>query len=257
MFVYALQDINTFNILSTSVESHGLISNPDIVEIKINDEQYINAYNTFDTGKLQLSRFFHLTHYPVFMNIDDVLTYRGMMRKVPKNGVVVEIGSAYGGSATIAAEVLADKNITYYCIDIGWKKLGHSILQWLKDNDPKFLEYLQLNHDIERFNSTYEFAKDYLSKWPNIKLIPANSPYDITDWDIEIDYLFEDSAHNNPQLSDNLNFWLPFIKKGGIISGHDINDARFPIVQAEAEKLAVKLNQTLNINSHIWWIVKS
>jgi hypothetical protein len=72
--------------------------------------------------------------------------------------------------------------------------------------------------------------------------------------------LFEDSTHQNPQLRDTLQFFLPFIKSGGVIAGHDYHNPKWPDVKTETALLAAQLNAELVISSDkrcgIWWMKK-
>ena len=247
IFVYAMLDINTFYIHAISHTPICETWPTNYQQIKIIDIELINSILS---GDVHLPIKFNRTHYPAIMKANDILAFKELMHTVPENSIVVEVGSAYGGSAYAAAETLSSNTILY-CIDNKWK--SNSKHKFLK---PKILNYLEINHNIFSFNSMYDFAKDYLSKWPNVKLIPANSPDDMHYWNTPIDLLFEDSSHKNPQLKENLEFWLPFIKSGGIISGHDYNDLAYPEVTAEVQNLAKRLNQPVYEKSHIWWIYK-
>ena len=70
-----------------------------------------------------------------------------------------------------------------------------------------------------------------------------------------VDFVFEDSSHANPQLRDNLNFWLTHLKSGGIIAGHDYTNM-WPDVVTEVDALSKLLNVDLHVQGSIWWMVK-
>lgn len=249
--IYAIIDTTRFYIHALTQES--TIKNwPDeYKEIRINDQYLVDLVKNRNP-KFPLK--YNKTHYPALMGAIDILALKDLAKKVPDGGIIVETGSAYGGSAYAMAEVISN-DTTLYCIDEGWKTPDHTVAVYLKEITN---QYLQLNNGVFNFTSSYDFAKNYLSRWPNVKLIQASSPYEMQYWETQIDLLFEDSSHANIQFRDNLEFWLKFIKPGGIISGHDYNDLRYPDIVTETKILAEKLRQPLNISykSNIWWIQK-
>ena len=58
-----------------------------------------------------------------------------------------------------------------------------------------------------------------------------------------IDLLFIDLHHQNPEDIDSLNYFMPFMKPGGIICGHDYCDA-WPDVKDNVRFLEEKFNTT-------------
>ena len=63
-------------------------------------------------------------------------------------------------------------------------------------------------------------------------------------WTDQIDLFFLDASHSNPWDRDNIDFWVPKIKSGGVIIGHDLYDNDyFPDIRANVKYLEEKLNQ--------------
>jgi predicted O-methyltransferase YrrM len=115
--------------------------------------------------------------------------------------------------------------------------------------------------DIGTKCSLDEFLKN-TKECTNITTIRAVKPSDIPDWDEPIDFLFLDAAHTNPSDKVWLDYWLPKIKPGGRLVGHDfnMNDLnRFPDVYMNIKYLQTVLNQrvkttrTVDYESTIWY----
>ena len=202
--------------------------------------------------------------YPAIQNHPEVLQLRRLAAMVPPGGKIVECGSYLGGSAKIIAEAAAS-DVAIYCFDQRGKDeldMGFSYLAAEDDLRPS-LEWLKITwqlRDHDRYRGIYDFAQQYLRPHSNVQLIPARVPEDCADWNQPIDMLFEDSSHENPQLSDNLYFWLGHVRSGGLIVGHDYNNYEWPDVKAEADRLARILGSPLihsgDPDDSVWYIRK-
>ena len=188
--------------------------------------------------------------YPALMYGSDMQLLATLVSHLPANSKIVEIGSRVGGSAKIILDH-APKSASLYCIDAEW--------QYTKDDDSSM--YLYMPNILKRFpeilnyNSTYSYAKELLSDYSNVTLIPAESPKDVQDWDKMIDFVFEDSDHSNPTLHDNIKFWWGKLNNDGIMAGHDYSD-QFPDVIYEANLLADQEGCELHVEGETWWVVK-
>jgi predicted O-methyltransferase YrrM len=117
------------------------------------------------------------------------------------DATIVELGSMHGKSAYCMATSAPWTNVI--CYDL-WP--GHGILGPDK---------------ITREN-TIELFQSYTNMCKNITPIRINSIDDIQ-WNIStpVDMMFLDAAHTNPSDWEMIEYWLPKIVPGGIISGHD------------------------------------
>ncbi len=158
-----------------------------------------------------------------------------LARTVPPNGCIVEIGSLFGLSSWTLAKN-AHPSVTVYCID-PWV---HE--PWMLPIEESAGQTLSL-----------ETFRTYVSDVPNIIPLRGYSPMDFAGWQRRIDLLFEDSVHANPVLRQNLTFWTPFVRPGGIISGHDYCD-EFPDVKAEADGLGAAMRKTVEVTGAVWSI---
>src|SRR5262249_50790567 len=132
---------------------------------------------------------------------------------VPPNGIVVETGSLFGRSSFVWARNV-HPSVTVYCID-PWKREP-----WIVD----VVERVQ--------NPVMPFSLDafryYTRECPNIRTIQGTSPLAVQGtWSQPVDLFFDDADHQEPGLSLNRDFWVPWIKPGGIFCGDDYA-AAFP-----------------------------
>ena len=72
--------------------------------------------------------------------------------------------------------------------------------------------------------------------------------------DGSLDMVFIDAGHDYDSVREDIANWLPKVRPGGIVAGHDYQQ-RFPGVQrAVAEMLPI---QDVHLESDsVWWLVK-
>lgn len=118
--------------------------------------------------------------------------------KVPKNGVIVELGSLYGRSS-ICWAMNCDPSVTIYCID-------------------------------DFYGDKYDIFVKNTTNYKNIIPIRGLSPHRIAYPGNKIDIFFMDADHTNPGCFNNLIFFKNYIKPNGIMCGHDYNINDWPDV---------------------------
>lgn len=131
-----------------------------------------------------------------------------MVNKFPSGSHFVELGSWKGMSAAFMAVELinANKDIKFDCIDIwadgGYLEDGTQDLFGI-DLMNRFLENIKpVAHVINTIRSdSVEAAKNYL--------------------DQSVDFAFIDGDHSYEGCKRDIIAWLPKIKSGGILAGHD------------------------------------
>jgi len=134
--------------------------------------------------------------------------YSEMVNKFPSGSHFVELGSWKGMSAAFMAVELinANKDIKFDCIDIwadgGYLEDGTQDLFGI-DLMNRFLENIKpVAHVINTIRSdSVEAAKNYS--------------------DQSVDFAFIDGDHSYEGCKRDIIAWLPKIKSGGILAGHD------------------------------------
>jgi predicted O-methyltransferase YrrM len=183
-----------------------------------------------------------------FMQLIDLRYIELLASQVPKNGIIVEIGSCMGRSSYCWA-ASADPSVTVYCIDI------FPEFQYIKHNisDDKCKE---LGIPKQGIYNCFEAFKENTKDCLNIKMIQGNSPYDIKYDQSPIDLFFLDGSHTNPNDWDNIEYFIKYINQGGIIAGHDYSIEEFPDVVENVHKLEKIFNKRARFYeySSIWSI---
>jgi predicted O-methyltransferase YrrM len=159
--------------------------------------------------------FQHIYHLPQFGQ--DWFTfpklYSYFVNNVPNGGHIVEVGSWKGKSAAyMAVEIInSKKNIRLDCID-----------QWDRFDPTHYSDdqYAKNNSVYELFLSNIEPVKHVIHPIKK-ESIEASKLYG----DKTIDVVFIDACHDYDCVICDINAWLPKIKTGGIIGGHDYNQA--------------------------------
>ena len=176
------------------------------------------------------------------------------VKQLADNSVIVEVGSALGGSACIMAA--ANPNITVNCIEQFqynnmeiWNHVKtyihrhYQIYHLARDQIPTdtHSNIISLIDDCFLTDPSGKLAFELITKnFSNIKLHPGESPINFLDWTQPIDMYLEDATHHNPALHENIKFWSDHIKPGGFIIGHDyqnLDTISMPDVVSEFNKL--------------------
>lgn len=162
-----------------------------------------------------------------------------LSKLVPKNGVIVEVGSLCGRSSLCWA-MNSDPSVTIYCYDIFYEKID------IYENDIYY--------------DSWKIFNENLSNFKNVKPIRGHCPTETRYFDDrKIDIFFIDAAHKNPEDWAIIDHFLPHIKTNGIISGHDYYEkinSPFPDVNNNIEKLENIYNAKVDVKETLWYLTK-
>ena len=144
-----------------------------------------------------------------YQNIgEDWFTYPNLYRNVVQrfgNGAhFVEVGSWKGRSAAFMGVELYNSNfnIKFDCVDTWEGPIEH--------------QHMNLISLYDEFLRNIEPVKDYINPIRTASLEAAKL-YE----DSSLDFVFIDASHEYQDVLDDINAWLPKVKEGGIIAGHD------------------------------------
>jgi predicted O-methyltransferase YrrM len=149
----------------------------------------------------------HIYHQPQFG--EDWFTYprlyQDMVKRFPSGSTFVEIGAWKGKSSAYMSVEIANsgKQIDFYCIDTFEGSVEHR-------NNP---ELSQL-YDI--FKSNMKPVENYYTdmKMTSMKAVKKFE-------NESIDFVFIDGSHEYEDIKDDITYWLPKVKRGGVLAGHD------------------------------------
>ena len=151
--------------------------------------------------------------------------YKEQVRRASNGSHFVEVGVYQGQSAAYMAVEIANsgKNIQFDCVD-KWK-WGWSSLENAEEYDPS--KRIKGNAIYNNFLLNTFPVKDYINP---IKMWSAEAAplYE----DKSLDFVFIDARHTYDMVTLDIESWLPKVKDGGVLAGHDYFD-KFPaVVQA-------------------------
>ena len=119
----------------------------------------------------------------------------------------VEVGVSEGAYSEVLCQVVPDLKLfsvdpwTYYPVHNRFRRQHH--------------------HD-----RAYKVAVERLSKYPNCTIVKKTSEEAAKDFEDEsIDFVFIDGDHSFIGITRDLQAWIPKVKVGGIVSGHDFSDS--------------------------------
>lgn len=160
--------------------------------------------------------------------------YDEMAKELKPGAVAVECGVAYGKSLAYLAMVL-DPGVDILAIDIWHTFQGRKTL------DPALYAEMRLcgspmgaaQQNVWKALGA-EIGPD-LARGDRIEWIPARSEDVPLYLDFEVDFVFLDDHHEEESVYREIVAWLPRLKSGGVIAGHDIN-SNYPGVERAARR---------------------
>lgn len=181
-----------------------------------------------------------------WMTTNDLESISTLSKLVPKNGVILEIGSLFGRS-TVAWAMSCDPSVKIYCGDIFYENYI--------DNHPLDTPTAPVSGKL--YNAWEEFQKN-TKHFSNIIPLRGAAP-DETNYNGDpVDLLFVDALHKNSIDWNIISHFAKFIKVGGIIAGHDYRKD-YPDVTFNANKLSeiykTPINSFDESYSSVWSIV--
>lgn len=153
-----------------------------------------------------MEHFYHLPHmgedwftYPTL--------YSTMVGKFPTGSHFVEVGSWKGKSSAYMAVEIANsgKNIKFDCVDT-----------WQGSEEHTQIEEIVNGTLYETFINNILPAKDIINP-VRMDSSKAASLYE----DESLDFVFIDADHSYEGVKRDIIAWMPKVKNGGILSGHD------------------------------------
>lgn len=139
--------------------------------------------------------------------------YLELLEQCPDGGTFVELGCFKGKSTSfIVTEIINQKRIIDFIAVDSFEGATNS-----KDNKEveayKGISDIEIDFDINTKLISGNFSKVKSLSHEAAKLFEDNS----------VDVCFVDAGHSYEAVKKDIEAWLPKMKKGGIISGHDYN----------------------------------
>ena len=170
---------------------------------------------------------------------EDWFTYPNLYKKMVGNNNngshFVEVGVWKGRSASfMAVEIInSNKNIKFDCVDTWEGSVEHQ------------------NYDIISEKKLFDVFSENIEPVSHIinpirmKSLEAVNLYD----DESLDFVFIDASHEYEDVKNDILAWLPKVKEGGFIGGHDYSSSWDGVVRAVDE---IFNNSELVIDEYCW-----
>lgn len=179
---------------------------------------------------------------PGWFNELDQCGLEQLVSYLPKDPVIIEIGSFLGRSALIMAQARPDATI--YCID-AWEPFP------ISESGYQFMTGYFPGCEV----NAYERFLEYTASYPQIKPVRGKSP--LSSWPYErANLVFIDRGDHldSQDVRDDINFALSVTDADGVIGGHDFQD-KFPAVMEEASVLSYRRGLPLVLFFKTVWSV--
>jgi ubiquinone/menaquinone biosynthesis C-methylase UbiE len=164
--------------------------------------------------------------------------YKNMVNNADNGCHFVEVGVWKGRSASfMAVEILnSNKNIKFDCIDTWEGSVEHKEYDVIVDKQL----YDVFLKNIEPVKNIINPIK--MSSLDAVKLYEDES----------LDFVFIDASHEYEDVKSDILAWLPKVKKGGILAGHDYIDAFPGVINAVNEVIGLNNIKT----EELCWVYK-
>jgi hypothetical protein len=138
-------------------------------------------------------------------------------------------------------------------------KIYHAIDPWQSYVKYDGSIYRKPGHKkLSKWDDAYNFFMKRTKKYrKKLKIHKMKSVEAVKKIDDEsLDWVFIDANHEYEYIKENLEIWIPKVKKSGIISGHDYGGKWTGIKKAVDE--FVPIDTTLNVEPfYVWWFIKN
>jgi predicted O-methyltransferase YrrM len=136
-----------------------------------------------------------------------------MAKTLPEDAIYVEVGTDRGGSAHIMA--LANPTVRIFSIDP--KNAEPKRARFLKKRYGELWDRINLvpQLSVDKDEKAFEHIRGKLEGQENVQRDCEDFPL--------FDVVFLDGAHTDEDITQEIDFYLPFIKPGGLLCGHDFH----------------------------------
>jgi len=180
-----------------------------------------------------------------FFDFEDV--YKTMVDGLPENSHFVEIGAFYGKSTAFMATEIANcnKKIKFDVVDTWRGSPEHQDGAW--DHRVDFVN----DTAFEKFTSNLKPVEEYYTP---IKMSSTDAA--MTYADKSLNFVFIDSAHDYESVKTDILAWLPKIKPGRYIGGHDYTPGTDPKWNNGVDKAVKEIFGDDFVVSMVSWIAE-
>ena len=172
--------------------------------------------------------------------------YKGVTEYFPSGSHFVEVGSFLGQSTAAMGYLIeqSGKNIVFDAVDI---------FELSEFSDQEHFEVLkEFNNDLfGAFKNNLKLAG--VEKYVNILKMTseeASKQYE----DNSLDFVLIDASHEYKDVKNDINYWLPKIKQGGILAGDDFLDGKQEVAYAVRDTIGL---ENIRVDNSTWIHIKN
>lgn len=143
-------------------------------------------------------------------------TYREWVLETPTDGVIVEIGVFCGRSLAFLAREAIDKrrdDLSIFGVD------PFEAEDWMIRDCSHILAGRTLHETFDDLMT--EHAQD---EYARVSIVKGKSVPTARVWQRRVDRLYIDGDHSTEAVAADIAAWMPLIKPGGVIAGHDFGN---------------------------------
>ena len=113
--------------------------------------------------------------------------------------------------------------------------------------------YMMENNIVDTSN-LYEEVKDKFKDVDNVEIFRTTS--ELASKTIHtLDFVYLDANHEYHFVNEDINYWFPKIRPGGVLGGHDYS-SQWPGVMMAVNKFITETKLELHTGGLDWWVVK-
>ena len=173
--------------------------------------------------------------------------WEALIRRIPQDGEIVGVEVGVFKADTAAAVLEARRNVTHYLVD-PWAPYYET------DAAGKRTKMGQMMGSDTLASAIFEDVKRRMKPFGERAVIYRGTSLDAAaELPNGLDYVFIDGIHTYDAVKQDITAWLPKVRPGGWIGGHDYeNLPRFPGVARAVDEVIGEDRIELDAD-HTWW----
>jgi len=172
-----------------------------------------------------------------WFNKNDIFMYRKLYGNLRKGAITAEVGVWQGRSICSVADIILKNDLEVYAVDTF--KGSFSAIDSVHNFDGRLQVMFKKNkNEFGLKNHVITIKEDSIKAAKKI-----NKMFDL---------VFIDADHAPKSIMEDIFSWLPFVKKGGVLSGHDYQWVK-KFVCREFKKRGFKI---FDNKENIFWVNK-
>lgn len=174
-----------------------------------------------------------------------------LVERMPKNGVVAEIGVFQGGFSQKILDLAKPQSL--YLIDC-----------WQAQDSGEYASDPMSKITQERFDEAFKIVQDKFRNRTNVKIVKSYSDQAAKKYQkSQFDWIYIDANHTYKAFTKDIHLWFELVRCGGYVCGHDYTEKHkwIEVVPALADfmrprGLTLKYLTTDEIESPSWCLKK-